>query len=89
MLLESIFEYTIKLYQETDITPRLISPAIASEELTENQIVDLYKNNLNETIKNKYTKPLLSGKITELYENEIRIQSGAKDWSNHVVFREW
>ncbi len=71
-LLESIFEDTIKLYQETDVTPRVISPAIDSNELNENQIVDLYKNSLNKAIKDNYTKPLLSGKINELYESEIR-----------------
>ncbi len=72
MLLENIFEDTIKLYQECDVTPRVISPAIESNELNESQIVDLYKNSLNNSIKNNYTKPLLSGKITELYEGEIR-----------------
>ncbi len=72
MLLENVFEDTIRLYQECDVTPRLISPALDSNELNENQIVDLYRNSLNETVKNKYTKPLLSGKISELYENEIR-----------------
>ena len=71
-LLESIFEDTIRLYQECDVTPRLISPALDSNELNENQIVELYRNNLNESVKNNYTKPLLSGKINELYENEIR-----------------
>jgi hypothetical protein len=35
-------------------------------------VVDIYKNSLNENIKNKYTKPILSGKISELYENEIK-----------------
>jgi hypothetical protein len=72
MLLESVFEDTIKLYQECDVTPRLVSPALDSNELNENQIIDIYRNRLNETIKNEYTKPLLSGKITEIYENEIR-----------------
>ncbi len=71
ILLESIFQDTIKLYQECDVTPRLLSPAMESRELNENQIVGLYKNNLNESIKNNYTKPLLSGKINELYESEI------------------
>ena len=71
-LLESIFEDTIRLYQEADVTPRLISQALDTNELNESQIVDIYKNRLNETIKNEYTKPLLSGKISELYENEIR-----------------
>ncbi len=73
MLLENIFQDTIRLYQECDVTPRVISPALDSNELTENQIVDLYKNSLNENIKNNYTKPLLSGKISELFESEIRI----------------
>jgi len=71
-LLESVFEDTIRLYQECDVTPRLISPSLDSVELNENQIIDIYKNRLNETIKNNYTKPLLSGEITEIYENEIR-----------------
>ena len=71
-LVESIFSDTIKLYQECDVTPRLMTLAVDSSELTEATIEDIYKNNLNETIKNKYTTPLLSGKITELYENEIR-----------------
>ncbi len=73
LLLENIFEDTIRLYQECDVTPRVISPAIDSNELTENQIVDLYKNSLNKSIKDNYTKPLLSGKITELFESEIRL----------------
>jgi hypothetical protein len=72
VLLESIFEDTIKLYEECDVTPRLVSQTLDSNELNENQIVDIYKNRLNETIKNNFTKPLLSGKITEIYENEIR-----------------
>ncbi len=72
MLLESIFEDTIKLYQECDVTPRIISPAIESNELTESQVVDLYKNSLNHAIKVNYTKPLLSGKINELYESEMK-----------------
>ncbi len=72
MLLENIFEDTIKLYQECDVTPRVISPAIDSNELNESQIVDLYKNSLNKNIKDNYTKPLLSGKISELYESEIK-----------------
>jgi len=70
-LLESIFDDTIKLYRECDVTPRLISMTLDSNELNENQIVDIYKNRLNETIKNDYTKPMLSGEIAELYENEI------------------
>ncbi len=73
MLLESIFEDTIRLYQECDVTPRVVSPALDSNELTESQIVDLYKNSLNHSIKENYTKPLLSGKISELFEGEIRI----------------
>ncbi len=73
ILLENIFEDTIRLYQECDVTPRVISPAIDSNELTENQIVDLYKNALNKSIKDDYTKPLLSGKITEIFESEIRV----------------
>ena len=71
-LVESIFEDTIKLYQECDVTPRLLTPAVDSNELTEATIEDIYKNNLNESIKEKYTKPLLSGTISELYESEIR-----------------
>jgi hypothetical protein len=71
-LLESIFEDTIKLYKETDLTPRLVSLAVDSNELTESMVVDIYRNKLNQTIKEKYTKPLLSGKITELYENELK-----------------
>jgi len=71
-LVESVLEDTIKLYQECDVTPRLFSQAVDSNELTEAMVVDIYKNGLNENIKNKYTKPLLSGKITELYESEIR-----------------
>ena len=71
-LLESIFEDTITLYREADVTPRFVSQALDTNELNENQIVDIYKNRLNETIKNNYTKPLLSGKISELYESEIR-----------------
>ncbi len=73
MLLENIFEDTIRLYQECDVTPRVISPAIDSNELNESQIVDLYKNALNKSIKDNYTKPLLSGKINELFESEIRV----------------
>jgi len=72
ILLESVFEDTIRLYQECDVTPRLASPALDSNELNESQIIDIYKNKLNETIKNNYTKPILSGAINELYENEIR-----------------
>ena len=71
-LLESIFEDTINLYQEADVTPRLVSNALDTNELNENQIVDIYKNRLNETIKNEYTKPMLKGEISELYESEIR-----------------
>jgi len=72
MLLESVFSDTVKLYQEADVTPRLVSQSLDTNELNENQIIDIYKNRLNETIKNKYTKPLLSGKINEVFENEIR-----------------
>jgi hypothetical protein len=71
-LLESIFSDVVKLYEECDITPRLFSQAVDVVDLTENQIVDIYRNGLNQTIKNNYTKPLLSGKITEIYESEIR-----------------
>jgi hypothetical protein len=72
ILLESILDDTIRLYEECDITPRLVSPVLDSNELSENQIVDIYKNRLNETIKNQYTKPFIKGTISELYENEIR-----------------
>ncbi len=72
ILLESIFEDTIRLYQECDVTPRLISPALDSNEITESIVIDLYKNALNESIKNNYTKPMLTGKINELYESQIR-----------------
>jgi hypothetical protein len=72
LLLEGVLNDTIKLYQECDVTPRLISPTLDSVELSENQIVDIYKTNLNAAVKDNYTKPLLSGKITELYENEIK-----------------
>lgn len=89
-LVESIFEDTIKLYQECDVTPRLFSQAVDNNELTESMVIDIYRNGLNENIKNKYTKPLLSGKITELYENEIRdltkklIEEGATIDMEHV-----
>ena len=73
VLLEGIFEDTIRLYQECDVTPRVISPAIDSNELNESQVIDLYKNALNHSIKENYTKPLLSGKISELFESEIKI----------------
>jgi len=72
-LLESLFEDTINLYKECDVTPRLISLSLDTNELSENQVIDIYKNSLNENIKNNYTKALLSGTITELYENELRI----------------
>ncbi len=71
-LLEGVFEDTIRLYQECDVTPRLLSPALDSKEITEAVTVDLYKNSLNKAILENYTKPILSGKINELYENEIR-----------------
>lgn len=71
-ILESTLETTIRLYQECDVTPRVMSPALNSEELTESQLVDLYKNGLNKTIKDEYTKPLLSGQIAELYESELQ-----------------
>lgn len=72
LLVESVLNDTIKLYQECDVTPRLITPSLDSQELNENQIVDIYKTNLNKTIKDNYTKPLLSGQISELYESEIK-----------------
>lgn len=71
-LLESIFDTTIKLYQECDVTPRVVSPALANPELTESQVIDLYKNGLNTAIKNDYTKPLLSGNVTELHESTLK-----------------
>jgi len=70
-LMESVFNDTINLYKECDVTPRLISPALDSQELSEAQVVDLYKNALNKTVKDEYTKPILSGKISELYESEL------------------
>ncbi len=70
-LLESVLETTIRLYQECDVTPRVMSPAMQSEELTESQLVDIYKSNLNYNIKEQYTKPLLSGKVAELYESQM------------------
>ncbi len=72
ILLESLFGDTIRLYQECDVTPRLMSPTLDSNEITESIVEDIYRNSLNESIKNNYTKPLLSGKINELYESEIR-----------------
>ncbi len=71
-LLESIFEDTITLYREADVTPRLVSQSLDTNELNENQITNIYKNRLNETIKNDYTKPIMSGKISEIYESELR-----------------
>lgn len=70
-LLESILDDTIKLYQECDVTPRVFTPALNSEELTENMIIDLYKNGFNKAIKDNYTKPMLSGKIGELHESSF------------------
>ena len=71
-LVESIFNDTIKLYEECDVTPRLFTPALDVNDLTEASMVDLYRNSLNKTLRDEYTKPLLSGKITELYESEVR-----------------
>ena len=71
-LLESILDDTIKLYQECDVTPRLMSPALNSQELTESMVIDLYKNGLNKAIKDNYTKPLLSGITTELHESTLK-----------------
>lgn len=71
-LLESVLNDTVRLYQECDVTPRLVSQALDSNEINESQVIDIYKNRLNETIKNEYTKPMLSGKITEMFESEIR-----------------
>lgn len=89
-LLESAFDDTIKLYRECDVTPRFISQALDTNELNESQIVDIYKNKLNRTIKEDYTKPMLSGKITELYESQIKeitkklIQEGSEIDANQV-----
>jgi hypothetical protein len=71
-LLESIFDDTIKLYNECDVTPRLVSQALDTNELNESQIIDIYKNRLNTAIKNDYTKPMISGKITSIYESQLR-----------------
>ncbi len=72
LLLESILNDTVNLYKECDVTPRLISQSLDSTELNESQIVDIYKNKLNQTIKDQYTKPLLKGEITSIYESEIK-----------------
>jgi hypothetical protein len=72
ILLESILGDTIRLYQEADVTPRLLSPTLDSNEITESITEDIYRNSLNESIKNNYTKPMLSGKINELYESQMR-----------------
>jgi len=89
-LVESIFENTIKLYEECDVTPRLFSIAAESDELNENQIIDLYKNKLNTTIKINYTKPMIDGSSTIIYENELKsivktlIQEGSDIDLEHV-----
>lgn len=70
-VLGSIFESAIELYKECDVTPRVISEALHSTELTEASMLDIYKANFNLDIKNNYTKPMLSGKIATIYESEF------------------
>jgi hypothetical protein len=71
-LLESIFENTIALYRECDVTPRVISLALNPEELNENQMIAIYKNFMNEIIKKEYAKPLTEGTLYEKYYDELK-----------------
>jgi len=71
-LLESIFNDTVSIYQECDVTPRFFSQSVDTIELSEAQIVDLYKVGLNKSIESKYTRPMLDGTISELYESQIK-----------------
>jgi len=71
-LLENIFLDVIKLHEECDITPRLLTPAVDVNDLTESQIEDIYKNNLNKLLQENYVQPVLNKTLSELYENEIK-----------------
>jgi len=76
MILESTLVSFLDLHKECDIKPRMLTESVMNIELSEGQILDTYRNHLNLSIKDNYTKPALSGTLGELYESEFKTLVG-------------
>ncbi len=61
---------TIELYEETNVKPRYLSPALNAKEIEESKIVDLYNTNFKKFLTENYIIPLRKGNFEELNESE-------------------
>lgn len=73
VIVESITIYN-KLCMETDIQPKLISPALNYDKaLTESTKLEIYKDYFVNNLNKKFSQPLLEGKLLTTYETETKL----------------
>jgi hypothetical protein len=61
---------TIELYEETNVKPRYLTPALNAKNIEETKIIDLYNTHFKKYLTENYIIPLRKGKIEELNESE-------------------
>jgi hypothetical protein len=73
IIAESITIYN-KLCMETDIQPKLISPALNYDKaLTESTKLEIYKEHFITALNKNYSQPLLEGKLLTIHEKETKL----------------
>jgi len=69
---KSLMMDVIDLYKEANVKPRYLSPSLMKKEISENEIIRIYKDNMKKFLNENYLKPLMTEKFNETYKNDIK-----------------
>lgn len=70
--LSGLLKNTIEIYEEADITPKVITDILNKPLITEDEIVTIFKDKFNSRIKENYVAPMIDNKLGEIYESQIK-----------------
>ena len=70
--IKEILVEAIELYKETNTKPRFINPNLVRQDLTENEIINIYKKNFKNYLEKNYLKKIKSNQLEENEINEIK-----------------
>ena len=83
---------TVELYEETNVKPRYLSPALNMKNIEEAKIIDLYNKHFEKFLTENYIIPLRKGELTELTESKelkkftkFLIENGIEENIDNIV----
>ena len=67
-LLKKTLVESVQLHKEANIKPRYLTPALASRQLTENELINIYNKNFKRYLTENYLIPLQKGELQDSKE---------------------